>query len=80
MAGLGVPGEWRMIPTAANGQPAAAAYRRDEESVYRAYGIVVLDVCAEGIVRIVVFGDARLFGSFGLPLIWTDADQAITAT
>ena len=26
--GLGVPGEWRMVPTAANGQPAAATYRR----------------------------------------------------
>lgn len=28
VAGLEVSGEWRMVPTAANGQPAAAAYRR----------------------------------------------------
>ena len=27
---LGSPGDWRMLATSANGQPAAAAYRRDE--------------------------------------------------
>jgi RNA polymerase sigma-70 factor, ECF subfamily len=71
IAGLGSPGEWRMVPTAANGQPAAAAYRRGDDGTYRAYGIVVLTASATGIARIVVFGDPGLFGRFGLPPIWT---------
>jgi RNA polymerase sigma-70 factor, ECF subfamily len=70
VAGLGSPGVWRMVPTAANGQPAAAAYQRDADGVYRAFGIVVLDVCATGIDRIVVFVEPGLFGRFGLPLVW----------
>jgi len=35
VAGLGYPGEWRMVPTAANGQPAAAAYRRPVDGADR---------------------------------------------
>ena len=67
VAGLGSPGDWRMVPVAANGQPAAAAYLRGGDGVYRAYGIVVLTVTTTGIARIVVFGDPGLFGAFGLP-------------
>ena len=63
--GLGSPGDWRMIPTAANGQPAAAAYLRGGDGVYRAYAIVVLTVSAAGIARLVVFGDTGLFPAFG---------------
>jgi RNA polymerase sigma-70 factor, ECF subfamily len=70
VAGLGSPGVWWMVATAANGQPAAAAYQRDADAVYRAFGIVVLDVCATGIDRIVVFVEPGLFGRFGLPLVW----------
>ncbi|MFI0369348.1 sigma-70 family RNA polymerase sigma factor [Actinomadura sp. 1N219] len=65
---IGSPGDWRMIPTVANGQPAAAAYRRDDDGVYRAFGLGVLDVTDEGIARIVVFGGGPdLVGRFGLP-------------
>jgi RNA polymerase sigma-70 factor (ECF subfamily) len=67
VAGLGSPGDWRMIPVAANGQPAAAAYLRDGDGVYRAYGIVVLTVTSTAITRIVVFGDPGLLAAFGLP-------------
>ena len=70
VAGLGSPGEWRMVPTAANGQPAAAAYQRGADGTYRAFGIVVLTAAATGIARIVVFGDPGLFGRFGLPPTW----------
>ena len=45
---LGLPGDWRMMAIAANGQPAAAAYHRDEDGVLRAFGIAVLDVTATG--------------------------------
>jgi RNA polymerase sigma-70 factor (ECF subfamily) len=68
VAGLGSPGDWRMVPTAANGQPAAAAYLRDGDG-YRAYGIVVLTVTTTGIAGIVVFADPGLFASFGLPQV-----------
>jgi RNA polymerase sigma-70 factor, ECF subfamily len=67
VAGLGSRGEWRMLPTAANGQPAAAAYHRDADGAYRAYGIVVLTLARAAIARITVFADPSLFGAFGLP-------------
>ena len=68
-AGLGAPGDWRMIPTAANGQPAAAAYLRGDDGVYRAYAIVVLTVAGGGISRLVVFGDTGLFAKFALDTV-----------
>ncbi len=65
--GLGSPGDWRMLPVAANGQPGAAAYHREPDGSYRAYGIVVLTATLTGIARLVVFGDPGLFRWFGLP-------------
>ncbi|HEY6747796.1 MAG TPA: RNA polymerase subunit sigma-70 [Mycobacteriales bacterium] len=62
---LGSPGDWRMLATAANGQPAAAAYRRDEHGIHRPYGICVLTVSSAGIHRISSFGDPRLVTEFG---------------
>jgi RNA polymerase sigma-70 factor (ECF subfamily) len=67
VAGLGSPGDWRMVPTAANGQPAAAAYLRGTDGSYQAYAIVVLTATTAGITRIVVFADSALFARFGLP-------------
>jgi hypothetical protein len=43
---LGTPGDWRMIPTTANGHPAAAIYNRDADGVLRANGVVVLATTA----------------------------------
>jgi RNA polymerase sigma-70 factor (ECF subfamily) len=64
---IGVPGDWRMLPTRANGQPAAAAYWRGADGVLRAYAIGLLQVAADGVAGVVVFGDAGLFPLFGLP-------------
>jgi len=61
------PGDWRMAATAANGQPAAAAYLRGADGVHRAFGLAVLTVTATGIARIVVFGDPGLVTRFGFP-------------
>ena len=36
---LGSPGDWRMLATSANGQPATAAYTRDQHGNYQPYGI-----------------------------------------
>jgi RNA polymerase sigma-70 factor (ECF subfamily) len=62
---LGLPGDWRMLATSANGQPAAAAYTRDQHGNYQPYGICVLTVTGAGICRISSFGDPRLVTVFG---------------
>jgi RNA polymerase sigma-70 factor (ECF subfamily) len=61
------PGEWRMLATKANGQPAAAAYHRGQNGSYEAFAIVVLTPAAGGIARITLFDDTLLFGRFDLP-------------
>jgi RNA polymerase sigma-70 factor (ECF subfamily) len=62
---LGSPGHWRMLPTSANGQPAAAAFVRDEYGNHQPYGICVLTVTDAGIRRICSFGDPQLVTVFG---------------
>jgi RNA polymerase sigma-70 factor (ECF subfamily) len=64
---LGSAGDWRLLPTAANAQPAAAAYRLAKDGSYRAFGIVVLTVTTTSIARVTVFADPGLFRYFGLP-------------
>jgi len=65
---LGVPGDWLMTPTTANGQPTAATYYRGGDGVYRAFGVAVLTVAPDGITRITVFpGGPDLVAAFGLP-------------
>jgi RNA polymerase sigma-70 factor (ECF subfamily) len=66
---IGTPGAWRMIATTANGQPAAAAYHRDDDGVHRAFGLGVLTVTSAGIARILVFGEPDLVPKFGLPRV-----------
>ncbi|WP_131741952.1 sigma-70 family RNA polymerase sigma factor [Actinomadura roseirufa] len=61
------PGELRMVPAAANGQPAFGLYRRDEEGVHRPFQLQVLDVTAAGVAQVSAFFDATLFPLFGLP-------------
>jgi RNA polymerase sigma-70 factor (ECF subfamily) len=65
---LGSPGDWRMLPTSANGQPAAAAYTRDRHGNYQPYGICVLTVTGQGIRHIRSFGDPSLVAVFGFGL------------
>jgi len=62
---LGSPGDWRMLATSANGQPAAAAWTRDRHGNYQPYGICVLTVTSAGIRRISSFGDPGLVTVFG---------------
>jgi RNA polymerase sigma-70 factor, ECF subfamily len=66
---IGAPGTWRMIPTTANGQPAAAAYVLGEDGRHHAYGIGVLAPTASGIAQILAVGDAGLVERFGLPAV-----------
>ncbi|GAA5116318.1 sigma-70 family RNA polymerase sigma factor [Pseudonocardia adelaidensis] len=64
---LGAPGDWRMVPARANGQPAAVAYRRGPSGVHEPFGVAVLTVAEDGIGRIVVFADPGLVTAFGYP-------------
>jgi RNA polymerase sigma-70 factor, ECF subfamily len=58
----------RLVPTAANRQPALAAYAWDADSrSHDAYGIMVFAVEGTEIAGIVGFADASLFERFGLP-------------
>ncbi|SNT28337.1 RNA polymerase, sigma subunit, ECF family [Actinomadura meyerae] len=60
------PGDIRMVPAAANGQPAFGLYKRAEDGVHRAYQLQVLSVTADGVAHASVFFDTSLFPLFGL--------------
>ncbi|MDN3356803.1 sigma-70 family RNA polymerase sigma factor [Actinomadura sp. DC4] len=64
---LTAPGFYRMVATSANGQPAAAMYRRGPDGNHHAHGVMVLSASDAGITRIVAFRDSGLFDFFGLP-------------
>ena len=61
------PGKFRLIPAAANGQPAFAAYMRENDGVHRAHAVQVLTITSSGLSRVVSFNDPALFATFGLP-------------
>jgi RNA polymerase sigma-70 factor (ECF subfamily) len=64
---LAEPGQLRLIPVMANGQPAFAAYLRQPDGPFRAYAVTVPMVTSTGIARIITFFDPGLFEPFGLP-------------
>jgi len=59
--------EIRLVPTAANRQPALAAYVRGPDGVHRAYGVMVFSIERDAITGIVGFADDTVFERFGLP-------------
>jgi RNA polymerase sigma-70 factor (ECF subfamily) len=69
-------GGFRMVPTAANGEPAFAAYsRKDADSPWTAHSIHVLALEQEAISRLTLFykpDGPRLFDAFGLPPVLPD--------
>jgi RNA polymerase sigma-70 factor (ECF subfamily) len=60
------PGDMRLIPLIANGQPAAAMYMRAGDS-HVPFQLHVLDMVGNRISRVVAFLDGTLFPKFGLP-------------
>jgi RNA polymerase sigma-70 factor (ECF subfamily) len=62
--------ERRFIRTSANGCPATAAYQREEDGVFRAHSIQVLETVDGVISHIYAFLDSALFAAFGLPAVW----------
>jgi RNA polymerase sigma-70 factor, ECF subfamily len=61
------PGRFRLARTAANGQPALAAYLRGRDGGYQAHAIQVLTVSGPSIARITSFNDPALVATFGFP-------------
>jgi RNA polymerase sigma-70 factor (ECF subfamily) len=63
------PGDMRLIPLTANGQPAAAMYMRSATSgeQHLPFQLHVLDMHADGVSHVVAFLDTTLFAKFGLP-------------
>lgn len=60
------PDLYRMIPTSANGQPAAVAYRRSERTgQFAPFGVAVLTTAGNKISRIDTFIDPALVSAFG---------------
>jgi RNA polymerase sigma-70 factor, ECF subfamily len=60
------PGDMRLIPLVANGQPAAAMYMR-AGAVHVPFQLHVLDMGSDGVSHVVAFLDGSLFAKFGLP-------------
>jgi RNA polymerase sigma-70 factor, ECF subfamily len=58
--------DWRMVRTAANGQPAAVAYVGTGSGEYQLHSLHVLTVTRAGIGRNVVWAEPGVFATFGL--------------
>jgi len=63
------PGQARLFPVDANGQPAFATYVRDVDGTLRAVFLQVLDLGPHGIEHVYAFLDLGVFELFGLPLV-----------
>jgi RNA polymerase sigma-70 factor (ECF subfamily) len=59
---MGEPGDWRMAPVEANGQPAVLAWWHGEP-----FGVAVLTPAAGGISRVTLFADPALLHLFQQP-------------
>jgi RNA polymerase sigma-70 factor (ECF subfamily) len=74
------PGELRLVPTRANGQPAFAVYRLDKDDSWRAFQLQVMTMTAGGIAHVTAFFDLALFPTFGLPTTMPASAPAVLAT
>lgn len=63
----GGPGDMRLVPTMANGQPAFGLYMREGDGVFRPFNLPVLTLTASGVAHVSCFFDLSLFETFGLP-------------
>ena len=69
---LAAPDRWRMIRVGANGQPAAAAYLRQDDGRHHAHSVHVFSTTGAGITWIAAFQEPELFETFGLPLVYPE--------
>jgi RNA polymerase sigma-70 factor (ECF subfamily) len=60
------PGDMRLIPLLANGQPAVAMYMRERDK-HVPFQLQVVDLTERGVSHVVAFLDTALFAKFDLP-------------
>jgi RNA polymerase sigma-70 factor (ECF subfamily) len=71
------PGDMRLMPTTANGQPAAGLYMRNKQTgVHEAFQFHVIDVRADAVSHVVAFATARCSRSSGYLLLSESATRA----
>ena len=63
------PGDQRMVPVSANGQPAFGLYMRGDDGVHRAFHVQQLQIRDGRVARVVAYFDTSLFEKFGLPAV-----------
>jgi RNA polymerase sigma-70 factor (ECF subfamily) len=73
------PGELRLLPTQANGQPAFGMYYRRADGGWGPFQLHVLTLTGAGISHVTAFFDLSLFPMFGLPTS-LPADEQATLT
>ena len=64
---LGQPGDFKLVPAAANGQPGFAGYLRGRDGRHHAHAVQVLTVRGGQIAHVVSFNQPELFEVFNLP-------------
>ncbi len=69
-------GGLRLMPTAANGQPAFAVYERGADGRFAAHSIQVLTLERDAVSSMTLFLEPRLFQAFGLPPVLPEAVSA----
>ena len=70
---LRVPGMFRLIPTAADGQPALIGYGKGADGYYHAHAVQVLTIAGASISHITSFNDPALVATFGFPPLLNDS-------
>ena len=61
------PGDQRMVPTMANGQPTLALYMRGPDGVHRAFQLQQVSLRDGAVAAVTCYFDTSLFAAFGLP-------------
>jgi RNA polymerase sigma-70 factor, ECF subfamily len=61
------PGQMRLLPASANGQPVFAVYHLEEDGLFRPFQLQQLTVGDAGVTHVACYFDLNLFQAFGLP-------------
>jgi len=72
----GGPSPFRLLPTAANGQPAFAFYSRSQGSVWRAHSVQVVEIRDDSVAGMTSFVRPALVEAFGFPPHFNQSPQS----
>jgi RNA polymerase sigma-70 factor, ECF subfamily len=75
---FGQPGDFKLVPVAANSQPGFAFYLLGPDGRHHAHAVQVLTAGDAGIAHIVSFNQPELFGVFGLPPVLPSASPPVS--